>query len=517
MTDEMYNTPQDPGMPDPAQNAVPQQPEIPQAYQQPEYGYAPQPAPMPQEGYQQPAYSYAPQPAPRARKARSGGSSDIPRFIAKEKLPAIVGALFAVFTGGALLNLIGNILGLAKYSSNGVWYDTSMLFSNYGLELAFSILMLAGAVLMLLGALLRKPLIVTIGVFTVAPSVLRAYRFVFPWVTYGFEVVALILIGLYYVLRGRGINALIKKIAVLAGCGLAVATILASAILGFVNDWAFADGTLLYLLIGLIGTLAMYAGLYLYRPGMKVFQEQPATIQSGEPYPPVKRVKILCVVFTALAGALFVLGILNSILLSKSLSNSWSAQISSPWVMWAGLFTVFAVAGSVLMLIGAVLNRPNRLFSYGILAVALGLVFRMYVEFVNVADKFEENNFGFGRLIAALLFFVAVVCLALIGVHYFLHGNGVNAKWKTILTFVGLGTDAAATLLCDLMIILVYAKQGYGQFLGAERFILPILFAVVDLAAVAMLFLPILFYKRGMMQRVQQPRAPRPQQAQQPW
>ncbi len=501
MTDEMYNTPQDPGMPDPAQNAVPQQPEIPQAYQQPEYGYAPQPAPMPQEGYQQPAYGYAPQPAPRARKARSGGSSDIPRFIAKEKLPAIVGVLFAIFTGAALVNLIGNILGLAEYDANGVW--SIEIVQYYGLELAFSILMLAGAVLMLLGALLRKPILFTIGIFVVAPSVLRGYNpygFKWTWFTYGFEVVALILIGLYYVLRGRGINALIKKIAVFVGFGLAVGTTLACAIVGFAKISDLAAGTLIYLLIGLISALAMYAGLYLYRPGMRVFQEQPAIIQSGEPYPPVKRVKILCVVFTALAAACLILGIVSSAVLKTS------------WLTWQILYAIFAVAGGVLMLIGAMLNRPNKLFSIGILTVALGVIFRMYVT-DSIASFFSEKSFAFGEVIAAFLFFLELVCLACIGVHYFFHGNGVSTKWKTILTFVGLGTGVAAVILCDVMLIVHFCPRGAD----AARIVLSILFAVVDLAAVAMLFLPILFYRRGMMQRVQQPREPRPQQAQQPW
>ncbi|MBO4925612.1 MAG: hypothetical protein J5472_03960 [Clostridia bacterium] len=495
MTDEIYNTPQDPGMQEAAENAVPQQPEIPQAYQEPAYGYPPQPAPAPQEGYQQP--TYAAQPAPRARKARSGGNSDIPRFISKEKLPVIVGVLFAIFTGAALVNLIGNILGMASYDTNGVWNR------HFGLELAFSILMLAGAVLMLLGALLKKPLIVTIGVFVAAPSVLRGfnlYGFIWPWITYGFEVVAVIVIGLYYVLRGHGINALFKKIAVFSGCGLAVGTILACAIVGFAKRSDLAAGTLIYLLIGLISALAMYAGLYLYRPGMRVFQEQPAIIQSGEPYPPVKMVKSLCIVLASLAAACLILGIVSSAVLKTS------------WLTWQILYAIFAVAGGVLMLIGAMLNRPNKLFSIGILTVALGVIFRMYVT-GSIANFFSEKSFAFGEVIAAFLFFLELVCLACIGVHYFFHGNGVSTKWKTILTFVGLGTGVAAVILCDVMLIVHFCPRGAD----AARIVLSILFSVVDLAAVGTLFLPILFYKRGMMQRVQQPRAPRPQEPQQPW
>lgn len=519
MTEDMYNAPQDPGMNDAGQPPV-QQPEIPQEYQQPAYGYeqasqgyeqapqgyeqAPQgygyaPQPAPQEGYQQPTYGE--QAAPRPRKARSSGSgnSDIPRFVNKEKLPVIVGVLFAIFAGAALVSLVGNILGLANYDGSGVW-ATSVYYNNYGLELAFSILMLAGAVLLLLGVLLRKPLLATIGICVVAPSVLRAYKFVFPWVTYGLEVCALILVSLYYILRGRGINALIKKIAVLSGCGLAVVTIVISAILGFVKVPDLASGTLTYLLVSLIGALSLYAGLYLYRPGMKVFQEQPAIIQSGEPYPPVRLVKTLCIVFMGLAGALFILGIVNS------------AVFRNAWVVWMGLYAVCAIAASVLMFIGAILNRPNKLFAFGVLAAAFGVIFRMYVSHYTAA-VFAYKNFAFGEVIAGLLYFVELISLVGIGVHYFLHGNGIGAKLKTILTFVGMGAGAVATLLCDLLLVLTFTVPG----VGAQYIILSILFFVVDLAAVGMLFLPILFYKRGMMQRVQQPRAPRPQQPQQPW
>lgn len=514
------------------QGYVPQQPETPQGYppqqeqQQMNPGYSQQPQQQWNQGYpQQPqqqwnqgypqqqtpyqgGYQQAKPPRqPRAPRTPNPANNvvKLPKFVKKEQLPTIVQLLLYAFAGLSLLVLINHIAHF-----NAAWAKIDMYYgpsSFKAMAIIADVLVLGGAVCLVLGLMLKKSLISAIGTLVAGGGVLLAAIGHFFVKTYGlgwmniigavllvFAAAALVLVGLNYLLHGRGINEVIKRIACYAGLGCGIVGTLLCLIPTFryfgeinrsmgMNSGAYSvlysniskdassmmrvasrelgmiksTGTVLWAVFSILGAAALACALFLYHPDMSVFREKKVKEEKA-PVQLWRATTIAQIMACVFAGCAFV-GFIFSIIAFK----------------FATFFALLLwLAAGVMMVLGVFLPRKCELmYAIGVFLAAAGVL-----TFV-LADSWY----------VALVLFVQLLCVLGLGFHYLLKGQVIDEKRKTLLTFIALGIGAAA---CVFHLIMQFVDtSALRMSLDAIALILNIfiLFSTVSL------FLAVLFYR----------------------
>ena len=246
------------------QSTYPQQSYPQQTYQQPTYQQ-----PYPQQTYQQPGYQQQPyqqpypQPAPEAPQ-----KGDEP-----QNAPAICKVF--MFIAAALI-LISYIINFA----NGTG---SLTFLYFGL-------LMGACVLMILGLMMKKPLLFGIGMFLpagyemtgVIQTLVNGNNLSALGVFSIFIAAAFVLAGLYFVLKGKGINKVVKLIACIFGIVLEsiYPYILIAYVFGrdILDDPAYflryMFGSLLHVFILQTGFVLMFVVALIYTPFRKAKEQQ---------------------------------------------------------------------------------------------------------------------------------------------------------------------------------------------------------------------------------------------------
>ena len=495
--------PRDPGM-----NQGYQQPPYQGGYQQPQQqapyqnGYQQPPyqnsyqQPPHQGGYQQPLYQggyQQPQPPrqPRAPRAQNPANSvvKLPRFIKKEKLPFLVKTLLCAFTGLMILLFINNVslVNTAWYGIRG--YSATQ---STALMILSGLFAMGGAACLALGPILKKPLLAAIGCFVTAIGVMLAgigyivtRSFSLRWMDVlggAFMILsslALVAVGLNYLLKGRGVNAFVKRIACYAGFGCALLALILCAIPALSNlgstGYSYSrlygvmqkakimpvtgaiTGSVLWVIFFALGLAAIACGLFLYNPEMQEFKAAPSKMSQG-PIPmwlATGIAKILACVFAGCALLAFVF----SIIVFRFIPFF-------PLLLW--------LAASVMMLLGTLLKRKCELFfAIGVFLAAAGAMVFMYGDSWYVAP----------------FLFIQFLCLLGIGAHYLLKNRIVNEKQSALLTYISLGIGAA---VCLFHIIMLIVDSNNAR---VSLDVLTLLLHIFILLTAVALFLAILFYK----------------------
>lgn len=513
-----------------APHGYPQQPDMNQGYPQPDQqSYAPQ---QPQQqwngGYapQQPQQHQWNQGYPPQQTPYQGGYQDVkpprqhrvprkanpannvvklPRFIDKEKLPAIVQLLLYGFAGIMLMILINGIVHFnAAWAKINAYYGRSAFKA---LAIIADILVLGGAVCLVLGQSLKKPLLSAIGTLTAGGGMLLAaigHFFVKPYslgwmniigaVLLVFAAAALVLVGLNYLLHGRGINAVIKRIACYVGLGCGVVGTLLCLIPTFsyfgeinramgMNSGVYSvlysnisrdtysqmriagneigmiksTGTVLWAVFSFLGAAVLSCALFLYNPDMPLFQEKKAKAEKA-PVQMWRATSIAQIMACVFAGCAFV-GFIFSIICFKF--STFFAML-----LW--------LAAGVMMVLGVFLRRKcELLYAIGMFLAAAGVITFM------LADSWY----------LALILCAQFLCVLGLGFHYLFKGTVINDKRKKLLTFVGLGIAAAASVFHIIMQFV--DTSSLHMSLDAIALILNLF---VMFSAVA-LFLAVFFYR----------------------